>query len=242
MSALVRNVVPIKGNAKAAYSVIIVAAGAGNRVRSLGSRSLIQITPTQTVLDKQIANINEAFPNNEIILITGFDSERVMKAAPANIIKIENERYEETNIVRSVAIGLHAARNSRVVIIHGDLVFSYETLKYAGFSDKSALIVSGSSEKRPDKIGCIIDNGIVEHMLYDLPNQWAEIIYLTGKELNLFSSIAKRKDKEKLLDFEVINSVIEKGGEFLPVSPNKMSIIDIDSSKDILEAKAICKS
>ena len=242
MSNLVRNISPIKGNAKAAYSVIIVAAGAGNRVRSLGSRSLIQITPKQTVLDKQIANINDALPNNEIILVTGFDSERVMKAAPANIIKIENERYEETNIVRSIAIGLHAARHPNVVIIHGDLVFSGETLKYAGFSNKSALIVSNSQEKRQDKIGCIVDNGVVEHMLYDLPYQWAEIIYLTGKELHLFSNLAKRKDKERLLDFEIVNSVIEKGGEFIPLSPNKMSVIDIDSSKDIIEAKAICKS
>lgn len=242
MSALVRNVVPIKGNAKGAYSVIIVAAGAGNRVRSLGSRSLIQITPTQTVLDKQIAQIKESLPNNEIILITGFDSERVMKAAPANIIKIENERFEETNVVRSIAIGLHAARHPNVVIIHGDLVFSTETLKYAGFSNRSGLIVSNSQEKRQDKIGCIIDNGSVEHMLYDLPNQWAEIIYLTGKELNLFSSIAKRRDKERLLDFEVINSVIEKGGTFIPISPHKMAAIDIDSSKDIIEAKALCKN
>lgn len=242
MSNLVRNVVPIKSNAKGAYSVIIVAAGAGNRVRSLGSRSLIQITPKQTVLDRQISHINDALPNNEIILITGFDSERVMKAAPSNIIKIENERYEETNIVRSIAIGLHAARHPNVVIIHGDLVFSHETLKYAGFGNRSALIVSNSQEKRQDKIGCIIDGGNIEHMLYDLPNQWAEIMYLTGKELNLFSSIAKRKDKEKLLDFEVINSVIEKGGTFIPITPHKMVTIDIDSSKDIIEAKAICKS
>lgn len=236
-----RHTAPIKGNAKGTYSVIIVAAGVGNRVRSIGSRSLIQLTSTETVLDKQINNINEAFPNNEIILVTGFDADRVLKAAPSNIITIENERYEETNVVRSIAIGLYAARNERVVILHGDLVFSTETLKHAGFNNKSALIVHPNDNKQQDKLGCIIDNGVVEHMLYGLPHKWAEIMYLTGRELKLFSSLAKRRDKEKLLDFEIINSVIEKGGEFLAISPPRMSVLDIDSSKDITQAKALCK-
>ena len=69
-----------------------------------------------------------------------------------------------------------------------------------------------------DEVGCTIINNHVEHILYDLPNKWAQIGYFVGKELQLLKQITFNPLNEKLLGFEAINEIINKGGKFLKVS------------------------
>ena len=89
--------------------VIIPSAGIGKRMKSYGCKSLLNIQ-NDKLIDIQIKNINSVFPNNEIILITGFDSDRLMNNSPDDIIKIENERYYDNNVSKSISIGLRATK------------------------------------------------------------------------------------------------------------------------------------
>ena len=52
--------------------IIIPSAGIGRRMKSYGCKSLLNINH-EKLIDIQIKNIRQAFPENEIILITGFD-------------------------------------------------------------------------------------------------------------------------------------------------------------------------
>ena len=69
--------------------VIIPSAGIGRRMKSYGCKSLLNIRDKK-LIDIQVENIRNVFPTNEIILVTGFDSDRLINNSPTDIIKIEN--------------------------------------------------------------------------------------------------------------------------------------------------------
>ena len=50
----------------------------------------------------------------------------------------------------------------------------------------------------------------------------------------------KRQDKNSTkFGFEIINQIVDKGGQFKCIHNDKIKIIDIDSSKDIQKAREI---
>ena len=57
---------------------VILSAGVGNRMRSYGPKCLFK-TSEETILDKQISTIKSNFPRNEIILVVGFESNKIIK-------------------------------------------------------------------------------------------------------------------------------------------------------------------
>ena len=215
--------------------VIIPSAGIGRRMKSYGCKSLLNIK-NEKLLDIQIKNIANAIPNYEIILITGFDSERLMSQSPQDIIKIENEKYYENNVVRSISIGLRATKeNDHILIIFGDVLLNEETLAKIDYQQSSIIISSYMSD---NEVGCNINNkGNLEYMMFDLPNKWGHIIYLTSKELDLFKKNVWSKYKDKKFCFEIINDIVTQGGKFKCIIDDDIRVMDIDTSKDLQKAQ-----
>lgn len=234
----VRNIAPVKGGKKKT-SVILLSAGQANRMKSHGPRPLVRITHELNLITHQLNVIKEALPNPEIILVCGHDGDRVMNNTPTDIIKVHNEFYETNNVVRSIGLGLRASTCDRALLIYGDLVFNYETLTNAKF-DESSIFIDKSGLCSEDGVGCTFDdNDVAEQIMYDIPNKWAQIAYLTGRELYLLKTIAWNREKDRWFGFEALNEIIEKKGILKYQSPKNMKITDIDSSKDLLNIKSI---
>jgi len=215
--------------------VIIPSAGIGRRMKSYGCKSLLTIN-NKKLIDIQISHINNAFPLNEIILVTGFDSDRLMNYSPDDIIKIENEKYYDNNVVKSISIGLRATKNNdHVLIVFGDILFNIKSLKEINLNE-SSLIISNTMES--NEVGCNINGkNQLEYMMFDLPNKWGHILYLTSKELSLFKKIILNKKTEKKFCFEIINEVINQGGKFKCIKHEDIRTMDIDTSKDLQKAQ-----
>lgn len=228
----------ILGKNSERYSIIIPSAGMGHRMRSYGPKSLIKIDKHETIIGRQLSIIKKNFINCEIILIAGFCAEKLMNNTPSDLIKIENENYESTNVLRSIGMGLRAATTNKVLILYGDLVFNAETIENLKL-ERSTVVIDDSNSMGLLEVGCNISNGKVHHLLPDMPNKWAQILFLTGKELSIFEKIAYDKSKSHYFGFEAINETIDKGGRFQAVSPKGIKITDVDSSKDFITVKKI---
>ena len=215
--------------------VIIPSAGIGRRMKSYGCKSLLTVK-NHKLIDIQIKCIENVIPRNEIILITGFDSDRLMSQSPKNIIKIENEKYYENNVARSIDIGLKATKeNDHVLILFGDILLNEDALKHINFQESSIVI---SNDMSDNEVGCNINaKGYLEYMMFDLPNKWGHIIYLTSKELTLFKKIIWNKQTDKKFCFEILNEVINHGGKFKCIINNNIKVMDIDTSKDLQKAQ-----
>lgn len=218
-------------------SVVIPAAGMGRRMKSYGPKSLIKVG-NSTIIKNQIGLIQSYIPGAEIILVCGFKSEKLMNETPDHIIKIENEHYEETNVVKSIGMGLRAATRSTTLLIYGDLVFNSAALKALTLSESS--LITNVEMMGEREVGCIINEyDILENIMYDLPNKWGQIAFFCKKELKLLQEMCWDKKNHKKFGFEIINSIIDKGGKFKCIKNKNIKIVDIDSSKDIPTAASI---
>ena len=223
---------------KKPIGVIIPAAGMGRRMKSYGPKPLIRIG-NSTIIKNQIHLIRTYIAHPLIVLVCGFQAKALMNQTPASILKIENERYEETNVVRSIGMALRVIDScSKIIIIYGDLVFNSVTLRNLKF-DKSSLIITeqGMSD---EEVGCVIDeHNRVSNLMYDLPIKWSQISIFMGKELKLLKQLAWDEKNQTKFGFEIINEIIDQGGVFKCIKNKDIKIVDIDSSKDIKKAKEI---
>jgi choline kinase len=232
MSKAIRNIQPLKlSSPQDKISIIIPAAGEGTRMKSYGAKSLIKLTPNLNILQHQLSVIQKTIPEYELIFITGHEANKVFGYLPLGVIGIENEKYKETNVVRSIAMGLRAISTNRVLIIYGDLVFNSTTLRVP--LEHYSLLWAAPNIMTEDEVGCVVADGFVEHMIYELPNKWAQIMYLTGNELQTFKEMVFNPANSNKFGFEIINETINKHGKFKAVSPKNMKINDVDTSKDI---------
>lgn len=219
-------------------TVIIPAAGVGRRMKSYGPKPLIKIGDS-TIIKNQISLLQAYIPNINIILVCGFKAEKLMNETPDYILKIENERYKQTNVVRSIGMGLRAAANSsHVMIVYGDLVFNSEAIKHI-ILEESCLVVTDQSMGE-EEVGCVMDEKqILTNLMYDLPYKWGQIALFTNKELQLLKHLCWDEKNNTKFGFEIINQIVDRGGKFKCIYSNKIKIVDIDSSKDIPKAREI---
>jgi len=214
-----------------AVSFIICSAGAGRRMRSYGAKCLLPII-NETILERQIRMIKSYFENPEIILIVGFEADKIMNVISRDIISIENERFEETNVVRSLAVGLRAARNRKIMVINGDLVFADNTFENL-ILDKSFTFTSDVMHQR--EVG-LVYNSYVENIMYDLPVKWGQILFTSNNDSDMLKKYSLVKENENKFIFEIINMMIEKN---LKLKVVNRKILDIDKNEDINLAKEI---
>jgi len=219
-------------------TVIIPAAGIGRRMKSYGPKSLIMIGES-TVINIQIETLKNHIDVRDIILVCGFRAEKLMNETPANIVKIENESYEDNNVTRSIGIGLRAIRDTdTAVLVYGDLVFNSAAIESLNL-DKSCVVID-TDHMGVDEVGCIIDQqDNLANMMYDLPMKWGHIAVFKNYELELLKELCWDKRNYRKFGFEIINRILERGGVFECIHNEDIKIVDIDTSKDIQTAIGI---
>ena len=218
--------------------VIIPAAGCGRRMKSYGPKALLEIN-NKKIINNQLDILEKTFPKSSISLVCGFKADKLMKHIPERIIQIENEYYETTNVVRSIGMGLRTIKDSAtLVLVYGDLFFNTYAITCLDIVNSCILI--NNETMADEEVGCIVDEqGSLQNMMYDLPNKWAQVAVFNGEELRLLKQLCWDKKNYHKFGFEIINEIIERGGQFTCISHSKCQIIDIDTSKDIERAKEI---
>ena len=213
-------------------SVIIPVAGMGHRMKSYGPKCLLHADANYTIIERIILNVYEACPHSDIITVVGFDADKVIKTIPRDVRIVENQLYEQTNVVESLRLALNNTDHDKVLIIYGDLIFNSETL--LGLTkNNSQAVVDTKGRFKNEEIGVTIVDGKITNFAYGLDTKWAQIIYLTGLELNLFKELCFDRKRNKMYPFEILNMVINKGGKIEAIEPDKMEILEVDSLRDL---------
>jgi choline kinase len=220
-------------------TIIIPAAGLGRRMKSYGPKSIIYLNQNQTLIGRQLSILKDIFPSADIIVVLGFEAEKVYKMLPRNVRVVENEHYDSTNVARSLFLGINASKHSNTLIVYGDLVFNEQTFRGLPLDSGSFVIIDNKNQIREYEVGLTVVDGHATQFSYGLPTKWAQIAYLSGKDLDNFYNSAADIDHKKYYGFEILNNVIERGSKLSVIEPEGMKIYEIDSSKDIEEAKKI---
>lgn len=214
------------------YSIILLASHPAERMKSFEPKSLLKLDGKISLLEYQLGLLTNRFRNREIILVCGVEADKLMNNSPA-VVKIHNENYETTGLSRSVALGLRASTQPNVIVISADLFFNHEIFDVM-FADE-AMIFHSSDGQSTDHLGCNLCDGNVEFIMYGTPNQFANIVYLTGKELKRVQRLVFNRDNDNLMWFEILNQAIDEGGRFKAVNPKNSRVKHLQCIKDVKE-------
>lgn len=220
-------------------SIILPAAGAGRRCLGAGPRSLYRVAPGQSLLERQVAVIREVFPRAELIVVVGFETEKMLAALPAGVRVVENERFVETSVNRSILLGLRVALGERLLIIYGDMLFESAALRVLPRRG-SAVLVDDGHRLGSQEVGVGIHQQAVQHFSYGLPVKWANMVQFQGRELRLLRGLVEQRRTDRLLGFELLNLILEQGGGFLPCFCPPGELREIDSPRDLRKEGLPC--
>lgn len=215
-------------------TIIIPCAGCGARIKSYGSKSLININEGGTsILERQLHLFKRCYPNADIIVIIGYQEEKIRKKIKdKNIRYIYNPIFETTNVAYSIGLGLRSCITTQLLIVYGDLIFN----KYAIQSivkDQSSIVIDVNSQFKNEEVGVSIHDKKVLNFAYGLPVKWAQIVFLTNKELEYFKDFVYNSEYKNYFGYEILNKILDIGGSFRVCQPTKMKILEIDCVNDL---------
>lgn len=222
-------------------TVILVAASPVERMRGRGPVSLFDVGKGVCLLEKQLDIVSKTFPKSDIIVCVGFEAQKVINKINnrwTNVRFIINENYETTNIMHSIGLSYINTMPSDILVIHGDLLFNVCAMNSIVTPSSSILIDTGGLIRK-EEIGISLNTkGNVSTISYGLEKKWGQMVYLTSTELTLFKKLMSnfKQHSNKFLH-ECLNIIINKGGTFVGVEPNKLRIIDIDNQDDLEKAQ-----
>lgn len=233
---LARNIIPAKqkDRAEASLSVIILAAGSSTKMRSVGIRSLLPVNKNETLIENQIGIIRHFSPKAEIVVVIGFEADRMIASLSKPIKLVENVAYEETNSLRSLVCGLMVTTHDNILIVRGDLLFSENCVRQI-VGNESATIVEDCGQIKKDKVGVSTNGDSLTHFSFGLKAKWGQLIFLRGNELDMLERITRNKANTKLCDFEAYNQILESGGQIRACFSVYNTLCEIDSVKDLKE-------
>lgn len=231
-----RFTAPIRRNTNAdrnKLSVIILGALPSYKMRSYGPKGLIKLSSGDTILDSQLNSITLIHNVCDVVLTVGFQADKIIRHCPTNVRIVENQLFEQTNILEELRLALNNVVTDRVLFVSGEMLFDAHIIEILTKSEMSTILVDDGEVMTDDDVGVTIVDDRATILSHDIKPKWAFLLYLVNKELKLFKSICSDRDKNKLYMFEAINYVLEKGGQIKPVH-NKGKLYKVDSSKGIV--------
>lgn len=123
--------------------IIVLAAGKGSRLgRRGGPKPLTLLADGSSILGKQLEVIAGYTSLNEVMVVVGYQKEKIMEAFP-DLLYVYNPRYAEENTSKSLLRALlKVPQGEDVLWLNGDVVFHPALLGEILASEQSAMVVN----------------------------------------------------------------------------------------------------
>ena len=230
MSRFVRK---IKNKNFPDLQITILSAGIGARTRSYEPRCLLRYN-TKTIIENQIDILSNIFNKAEISVVGGFDINKIIKKVGDKIRIIENQMYENTNSGESLRLAINNSLLNNIMFLHGDLIISNGLFNNVNMQE-SFLLIDKSGKFEEKEVGLTVVNNKATVLSYNLPTKWCQIAFIAENELSILKKLFMKTDfnAKFMLTFEIINKIIENGGNFNCFDIGNNFIKEIDSLKDL---------
>jgi hypothetical protein len=216
---------------------LIIAPEITKGMKSLGSKALLNIKNSVSILDFQISELKKINKNIKIFIATGFESEKIKKISQkySNVTIIENTAYETSNQAKCLSLFTNEYESHNLLVVSNGILFKNNALQIVS-NDVSKIFVI-DKPKNNFTIGCNTGQS-VNYLFYDLPIPWSECIFLDRQAIESLRDIIIKHNINQLYLFEIINLMIDKYHvSFKSVEIAKKNIMKINTIKDIPKAK-----
>ncbi len=201
-------------------SVVLFSENHGYRMKSYGPISLMKIEG-KTLIQRQVEAIKATFKNFEIVLCSGFETQKTVEFvksnfADVNIRVVENQIHFNSNCCESARLCLHNINNDRILMCNGALLLSPEILRNIDYNVSTVLCQQNDDYKNFD-VGIIENGGILESMAVGVKTKlWSEVVYFSNRKAinSLYSIVSNAEYKNRFL-FEAINMMLRDNRLFV---------------------------
>jgi hypothetical protein len=204
-------------------------------MKSLGSKALLKIKNTTTILQHQVDQLRKYHPKCRIFLGTGFESDKIKKAFYnySNVIIVENNDYSITNQTKIVSSLIEEHELTQLLVISNGILFKNNPF----LCDNQSRLFLIDKPKHNFTIGCN-ESEQIHYLFYDLPIPWSECVVFDKRAIDQIKHLESIQNIDQLYLFELINILIEKYDlKFVKSHIKKKDIMKINSIKDIPRAK-----
>ena len=212
-------------------SVVIIGSKPNHLMRGYGPPYLIKDKKGETILENQVKVLKAEFPQIEIVVVGGFEFDKLLKSKTTSIRLVENQLYEESNDIEDLRLGINNSQYDNVLVLFSDIYFNNLT----DICLKSTLLVDGNEKLTENDIGTtIVDNkATILSMGIESP-KWAKVAFFTDKESKLLRQFISNRANGKLFLWEAINFILERGGQFNVKFAQKNDIlVHVENSKQL---------
>lgn len=218
-------------------SVVLFSENHGYRMKSYGPISLMKIEG-KTLIQRQVEAIKASFKNFEIVLCSGFETEKTVEFvksnfADVNIRVVENQIHFNSNCCESARLCLHNINNDKILMCNGALLLTPELLSEIDYT-KSTIVYQHEDEFKNFDVGIVANTEVLENLSVGVKDKyWNEIIYMSNrKSINsLYSTISSADYKNRFL-FEAVN-VILRDNRFFVTGNERTKILKIENIKTL---------
>ena len=229
-----RFTVPIKpkGSDSSNTTALILASIANERMKTMPPVSMMLVDSQHTVLDCQIEAIKTIYPNCDIILIVGHESQRVIESRPKNVRIVENKLYDSAGEAEEIRLGINNCITDNILLVDGNCLFNADALQHLR-GHGSCTLIDKNEQMAKDSLGVISHNSKVENIAYGVQDKWCYISYLESKEHNILKRFTAVKNRCNLCTFECLNYVLSHNGQIYSVGQSNGFLRRIMSGKDL---------
>lgn len=186
----------------------ILASNIDKGMKSKGSKGLIEIN-NKRIFEHQINNIISAQPSKhtdyEILIITSFEKEKIEKCV-GNKAKVFSQKKSKNTVACACEFSVY---DNVFFIDYGCLYSTKFIQNFLNFTKPFIVISKNKKNKLPIGIAC--EKNYVENMFFDLSNNLFANMFLLNKNQKTIINNNKKLHRKNLLEFEIINSLIETG-------------------------------
>ena len=206
-------------------NIIVLGDKFQKRMKSKGCVGLIKIN-NKSIIQLQHKTIKHLFPESKIVYVYGFEGKRLHTFLTKNIllnndiIAVYNSHYEKYNNAYSLSL-IADFLDDDCLILFGDTIISKKTFAKFNTNNGSQVFLS---KKNKNRLGCIINDGKIENISYDLDNYLSEIYYLTKEDMLTIKHLLNNKVNSNYFIFEIINKLIDMDKPIYPFFSEHSSI------------------
>lgn len=232
MQMKVRKYIHQIKNVSTDKTTFIILCGKKSNRRGFDNIPLTPISIKECLIDRQIETIKSGYKNSEIIIMSGFEYDRVVnyihKNKYDNVRIVENSNYKMSNTIDGWKNALNVSLEQDTYIIHGDRIFSQSCIINNDANHSHAII--HQLNKHNYNLGIASDGNRFINMSYGLPGVWSEILFISKKDFAIARSILNEHKQRKIYTVEA----------FINYLSNQTTILVLNKKqKDIQELKEI---
>lgn len=212
--------------------VVIVASAHTKKTGIETNRFLHSVKEDTTILKYQIDVLKSSLKTPDIVVVTGYKHEDIYDSIKNKISIVENDLWETTSVVRSIALGLRVLTNHKVLIIPSCLVFRSGALKGVDEYD-NGMIISDPKSIPPNELGILTEKNLIKYVDYDFGAKWSQLSFFSGQTLSALRVLCEEELYQRHLFHELINFMLNYKKEITPIFNRRCKVYDVVTSKDI---------